>query len=131
LGGTFAPNLIHPENPKFEHNEEDDDMYTSIPPLSPIPPWEEYYSDEESEDEVDRPFPGELELPPNMDAPFEWEAPDLKEGGEWCEARIDKLRAITEGWHDQYLVMMDAHRLLASHRLNYTSQGSQRLDILW
>jgi hypothetical protein len=27
--------------------------------------------------------------------------------------------------------MMDALRLLASHRLNYTSQGSQRLEILW
>jgi hypothetical protein len=48
------------------------------------PPWEENSSDEESEDEVDHPFPGKLELPPNMDAPFEWEAPDLKEGGEWC-----------------------------------------------
>jgi hypothetical protein len=27
--------------------------------------------------------------------------------------------------------MMDARRLLASHRLNYTSQGAQRLEILW
>jgi hypothetical protein len=38
LGGAFAPTLIHPENPKLEPNEEDDGMYTSIPPLSPIPP---------------------------------------------------------------------------------------------
>jgi hypothetical protein len=22
--------------------------------------------------------------PPNTDTPFEWEAPDLQEGGEWC-----------------------------------------------
>jgi hypothetical protein len=27
--------------------------------------------------------------------------------------------------------MIDARRLLASHRLNYTSQGSQHLEILW
>jgi hypothetical protein len=66
-----------------------------------------------------------------MDAPFERKAPDLKEGGEWREAGLDKLRTITEGWHDQDLVMIDALRLLASHRLNYTSQGAQRLDILW
>jgi hypothetical protein len=65
-----------------------------------------------------------------MDAPFEWEAPYLKEGGEWCEARLDNLINITEGWHGQGLVMIDARRLLASHRLNYTSQGAQRLEIL-
>jgi hypothetical protein len=27
-----------------------------------------------------------------MDAKFEWDATDLQEGGEWCEARLDKLR---------------------------------------
>jgi hypothetical protein len=32
--------LIHPENPKLEHNEEYDDIYTSKLPMSPIPPWE-------------------------------------------------------------------------------------------
>jgi hypothetical protein len=48
LGDAFAPTLIQPENPKLEHNEEDDASYTSIPPLSPIPPWEEDSSDEES-----------------------------------------------------------------------------------
>jgi hypothetical protein len=66
-----------------------------------------------------------------MDAPFELEAPDLKEGREWCEARLDKLITITKGCHDQYLVMIDAWRLLASHCLNYTSQGAPRLEILW
>jgi hypothetical protein len=66
-----------------------------------------------------------------MDAPFECEDPDLKEGGGWCEARLDKLRTITEVWHDQDLFMIYARRLLASHCLNYTSQGAQRLEILW
>jgi hypothetical protein len=65
-----------------------------------------------------------------VDAPFEWEAPDLKEGEEWCEARLDKRRTITEGWHDQYLVMNDTQRLLASHHLNYTPQGAHCMEIL-
>jgi hypothetical protein len=68
---------------------------------------------------------------PNMDAPFEWDAPDLQEGGKWFEARLDKLRTITEGWHDQRLVMLDTQRILASCRLKYTSQGAQCLDTLW
>jgi hypothetical protein len=66
-----------------------------------------------------------------MDAPFEWEAPDLRERGEWCESRLDKIRTITEGWHDQYVVVIEARRILASPRLNYTSQDAQLLDILW
>jgi hypothetical protein len=41
LGDPFAPNLIQPENTKLENNEEYDDIYTSISPLSPRPPWEE------------------------------------------------------------------------------------------
>jgi hypothetical protein len=50
--------------------------------MSPRPPWEEESSDEESEGEVDNPSPEHLDLPPNMDAPFEWDTPDLQEGGE-------------------------------------------------
>jgi hypothetical protein len=72
-----------------------------------------------------------VELPPNMDAPFEWEAPDLKDEGEWCDAHFNKLRDITHGWHEQDDVMIEGRRLLASHHLNYTSQGAQRLEILW
>jgi hypothetical protein len=78
LGDAFSPTLIHPENPKLKHNEECDASYKIVPPLAPRPPWEEDSSDEESEDEVDHPVPGELELPPDMDAPFESEVPDLK-----------------------------------------------------
>jgi hypothetical protein len=66
-----------------------------------------------------------------MDAPFEWEAPNLKDGGEWCGACLNKLRTITRGWHGQDDVMIEGRRLLASHRLNYTSKGAQCLDILW
>jgi hypothetical protein len=46
--------------------------------MSPITPWEVDSSDKESEYEGDHPFPEDLELPPNMDAPFEWEDTDLK-----------------------------------------------------
>jgi hypothetical protein len=69
----------------------------------------------------------EVELTPNMDAPFEREAPDLKDGGEWCDAHLNKIRTINQGWHDQDDVMIEGRRLLASHRLNYTSQGNQCL----
>jgi hypothetical protein len=72
-----------------------------------------------------------LELLPNMDSPFEWDAPDLQDGGVWFEASLDKLRTITEGWRDQKALMLDKRRLLASYRLNYISQGAQRLEILW
>jgi hypothetical protein len=48
LGDAFAPTLIHPEEKKSKHNQEDDASYTSIPPLSPRSPWEEDSSDEES-----------------------------------------------------------------------------------
>jgi hypothetical protein len=85
LGNKFAPTLIHQENPELEPNEVDDGIYTSIPPLSPIPPWEEDFSEDESEDGVYHPSPGHLELPHNMDAPFEWETPDLQEGRKWRE----------------------------------------------
>jgi hypothetical protein len=56
------------------------------------------------------------------------EAPDLKDGGECCEARLNKLRDISQGWHDQDTVMIEGRRLLASHRLKYTSSGAQRLE---
>jgi hypothetical protein len=32
-----------------------------------------------------------------MDTPFEGGTPDLQEGVEWFEARLDKIRTITEG----------------------------------
>jgi hypothetical protein len=77
-----------------------------MPPLSPIPIWEEDSSDEKSECEDEHPLPEEVELPPNIDAPFELKAPDHRYGGEWCEARLNKLRTITEGWHDHDCIMV-------------------------
>jgi hypothetical protein len=50
LGDAFAPTLIHQDNPKLEHNEKYDAIYTNIPPLSTRPSREEDSSDEESED---------------------------------------------------------------------------------
>jgi hypothetical protein len=66
-----------------------------------------------------------------MDAPFEWEAPDIRYGGELWDSRLDKLGTITHGWHDQDTVILEVRRLLASRRLNYTSQGAQCLNFLW
>jgi hypothetical protein len=64
LGDAFDPTLTRQENSKLEPNEEDDGIYTSIPHLPPRPPWEEDYSDEESEDEVDYPPQDSWDPPP-------------------------------------------------------------------
>jgi hypothetical protein len=96
MGDTFATTLIIPES-KMEPNDKDDGISIGPPPLSPRPPWEEDSSDDESEGEFDYPSSEHLELPPNTDAPFEWDAPDLQEVGEWFEACLDKLSTITEG----------------------------------
>jgi hypothetical protein len=37
----------------------------------------------------------------------------------------------SSGWPDQDFDTVEGRRLLASHRLNYTSQGSQCLEIIW
>jgi hypothetical protein len=65
-----------------------------------------------------------------MDVPFEWEAPDLIEGGYWREAHLHKVRTISQGWHGQDSVLLEGRRLLSSRRLNYTSQGAQCFDII-
>jgi hypothetical protein len=65
-----------------------------------------------------------------MDETFEYGAPDIRDGGGWYEARLDKLMTITHGWHDQDDVILEGRRLLASYRLHYTSQGAQCLEIL-
>jgi hypothetical protein len=74
LGEEFSPTLIHQEEPNLIHNGEEDASFETIPPLSPTPLWEEDSSDEESEGEGNLLLPEELELPPNIDTPFEWEA---------------------------------------------------------
>jgi hypothetical protein len=66
-----------------------------------------------------------------MDAPFEWKAHNLRDGVEWREARLGKLRTITEGWHAQGCIMVETRYILAFHRLTYTSQCAQHLEILW
>jgi hypothetical protein len=111
LGGAFAPTLTHKEEPGFGENREEDTSLAGMPPLSPRPIWEEDSSDEESEGEDENPLPEEVDLPSNMDAPFEWKAPDLRDEGKWCEAQLDKLRTITEGWRDQDCIMVEGWRL--------------------
>jgi hypothetical protein len=95
MGDAFATTLLHPES-KIEPNCEDDGISIGPPTLSPKPPWEDDSSDEEPEGEFDYPSSEHLELPPNTDDPFEWEDPDLQEGGERFEASLYKLRTITE-----------------------------------
>jgi hypothetical protein len=111
LGDAFAPTLTHKGEYGYGENEEEDSSLIGIPLLSTGQRWEEDSSDEESGFEDEPPLLRnsrgflegldleEVELPPDMDAPFEWEAPDRKDGGEWREARLDKIRTIIRGWH--------------------------------
>jgi hypothetical protein len=115
LGDAFAPTLTHREGPFFDENEEEDNSITGMPPISSRQIWEENYSDEESGCEDEPPHPEEVEIPPNMDVPFEWKPTDIKYGGECCEARLDNLRNITEGWHDHDCIMVEGRCLLAFH----------------
>jgi hypothetical protein len=122
--------LTHNEKDGFGDNEEEDSRLIGMQLLSTRQRWEEDFSDKESGFEYELPLLRnsrgllegvdleEVKLPPNMDTPFEWEAPDLKYGLEWCEARLDNLRTITQGWYDQYDVMVEGRRILVSHRLN-------------
>jgi hypothetical protein len=77
MGDVFAPTLIHPKV-ELEPNDDHDCVSIGPPPLSPRPPWEEDSSDDESDSEFMYPSSEHLELPPNMDAPFEWDATDLQ-----------------------------------------------------
>jgi hypothetical protein len=92
LGDAFAS---HKEEPGLGENRREETSLAGMSPLSPIPIWEENSSDEKSEGEDEHSIPEEVELPQNIDAPFESKAPDLRDGGEWCEARLDNLRTIT------------------------------------
>jgi hypothetical protein len=119
----------------------DEEDLADLPPLVDRKRWEDGSSDDESdcapplgtrraleEEEV---CEEDVELPPNMDSPFEWSVPDLAEVGTWFQARMRKLRTLSKGWKDREAVLMEGRRLLVSHRLNYTAQGSQRLEIMW
>jgi hypothetical protein len=46
LGDAFDPTLTHKKEPGLGENREEDASLAGMPPLSPIPIWEEDYSDE-------------------------------------------------------------------------------------
>jgi hypothetical protein len=92
FGDAFAPTLTHKEEDGFGKNEEVGSSLIGMPLLSTRQRWEEDSSDEEPGYEDEPPLLGnsrgslegldleEVDPPPNMDVPFEWEAPDLKDG---------------------------------------------------
>jgi hypothetical protein len=67
----------------------------------------------------------------NDDEEWEWHVPDLCEGGEWFQARVQSLEKAIAGLpnrEDLYQGGLDA---LALHRRNYTDDGPQHLQLLW
>jgi hypothetical protein len=61
----------------------------------------------------------------------EWEIPDLCEGSKWYKTRIHSLCQAIQGLPNQDQLIEDGIQALARHRLNYTCEGSQQLQLLW
>jgi hypothetical protein len=62
---------------------------------------------------------------------LEWEAPDLSEGSCWYKARLHSLRQAIQNLPDQERHLEEGMQALARHRLNYTPEGPQQLQLLW
>ena len=80
----------------------------SAPELFPVPEWKEVES--------------------NMP---EWEVPDLKEGSAWYDDRISSLHQAIHNLPDRERHLQEGIQALSRHRLNYTSDGPQQLQLLW
>jgi hypothetical protein len=62
---------------------------------------------------------------------WEWEVPDLREGGEWHTARVDNLKKIIKGRKDEARLLQDGLDALNIHRGNYSDEGPKYLQLLW
>ena len=78
--------------------------------------------------------PGKLP-PPTWENPvsdaLEWEVPDLKDGSDWFKARMQTLRLAIQNLPNREQHLKDGIQALARHRLNYTTEGPQQLQLLW
>jgi hypothetical protein len=96
-------------------------------------PWlleEENQIFSESESKQNAPVPKWIDDEP-AEEDWQWETPDLREGGEWFLARVASLReAIKEAPNPEELYE-GGLKALAIHRGNYTSDGPKRLQLLW
>jgi hypothetical protein len=62
---------------------------------------------------------------------WEWQVPDLSEGGEWFKARVKSLKEAIKGAPNSEELYAGGLKALAIHRGNYTEAGPQKLQLLW
>lgn len=67
----------------------------------------------------------------DSDEKWQWEVPDLSEGGEWFLARVATLKEVIKGAPNPEELYEGGLKALAIHRGNYTDEGPKRLQLLW
>jgi hypothetical protein len=65
-----------------------------------------------------------------LNSKWDWEPPDLTEGSEWYNSRVASLNKAVQGL-DEMVHWLKGLQCLDRHRLNYTEQGPQQLQLLW
>ena len=78
---------------------------------------------------VDLPHPEEIVEP--KQSTWNWEAPDLSEGGAFYQARMKRLKEVTQECGGPASWIEEGRKILSWHRSNYGPEGPQRLTILW
>ena len=62
---------------------------------------------------------------------WNYELPDLAEGGSWHQKRVANLKAVILGRPDEAELYLEGLEALAIHRQNYTEEGPKYLQVLW
>jgi len=71
------------------------------------------------------------ELPQDTTDVFEWQPPDLSEGGEWYLERVASLEKAIAGHPEADHLHREGLEALARHRQNYGPEGPRVLQLLW
>ena len=99
-----------------------------------IRPWlgmQEEKPDETAPEETTLPFPNWTSQEDKPKEEWKWEVPDLREGGEWFQARVKSLQKAIQGLPNQDELYTAGLESLAVHRGNYTKDGPKFLQLLW
>lgn len=79
--------------------------------------------------------PAQAYAPPNPkdmpSAQWDYELPDLTEGGQWYQDRLVRLREVIQGRPDEEQLWLEGLEALTIHRENYTDAGPKYLQVLW
>ena len=71
------------------------------------------------------------EVDPGPAADWEWHPPDLSEGSEFYQARLETLKRVTKERNGPDKWIKDGIEMLRYHRQNYGPDGPKRLTVLW